>query len=216
MITSDDFIWLHFPKCAGTRIETIFQRYFTDDHQIHQDPVGLDLDPTIGWHDSIQKRIKKNPEFSLGNRVVICSFRRLPGWLISRYNFEVRRSPELPHKSSDLLVGNFLEQNGMKQHADAYIDRYLTPLLAEQRKIKYLRVEHFRTDFITIFKEFINVSRIPFEEFDQYENKTLNILPDELLMKISEEKEVIYSHCPKWRHIEQLAYPQALSGVIES
>lgn len=30
MIIGKEFVWLHFPKCAGTKIEKIFETYFSD------------------------------------------------------------------------------------------------------------------------------------------------------------------------------------------
>ena len=207
MIVSDDFIWLHFPKCAGTRIESIFRKYYSDDKRIRQDPVGLDVDPTIAWHDSIRKRMKKDTGFSVAGRTIICSFRRLPSWLISRYNFEVQRSPRLNHDPLRLFEGKFLKQNGTIQHADTIIDRYLTELIEEDQMIKYLRVENFREDFFNIFGQFVDISRIPEEEFSLLENKSGNLIGSEILRRLFLQVDTIYTNCPKWKAIEDVAYP---------
>lgn len=207
MIVSDDFIWLHFPKCAGTRIESIFRKYYSNDKRIHQDPVGLGVDPTIAWHDSIRKRMKKDAGFSVAGRMIICSFRRLPSWLISRYNFEVQRSPQLNHDPCSLFEGRFLEQNGKIQHADAMIDRYLTELIEEGQMIKYLRVEYIREDFLSIFGQFVDISIIPEEEFSFRENRSGNHIDSEILKRLYSEVDTIYANCPKWKAIEEVAYP---------
>ena len=118
MIYNDDFVWLHFPKCAGTKIEKIFERYFTDVPGLHQDVVNVEIDPTVSWHDNIEQRMERDSHFQLRGRAIVCCIRTLPSWLISRYNFEVDRSPELDHKPELLLEGKFLEQSGNLSHAD--------------------------------------------------------------------------------------------------
>src|SRR5215211_1142207 len=116
MIYADDFVWLHFPKCAGTKIERLFKTYYSSDKRIFQDTVDPKIDPQATWHDSVSDREKRNPHFTLGKRIIICSFRRLPSWLESRYSFEVQRSPELNHRPELLLEGKFLEHGGYQNH----------------------------------------------------------------------------------------------------
>ena len=103
MIYSNNFVWLHFPKCAGTKIENLFRTYYSHDKGIHQDIVETRIDPLATWHDTIESREKRDPGFILGDRTIICSFRRLPAWLESRYSYEVRRSPQLDHRPKLLL-----------------------------------------------------------------------------------------------------------------
>ena len=53
MIYNKEFIWLHFPKAAGTKVEQIFERYYSSDSSIHQDDIKqLRPDGTAPWHDS--------------------------------------------------------------------------------------------------------------------------------------------------------------------
>jgi hypothetical protein len=90
MIYSDDFVWLHYPKCAGTLVETLFKKYYSDQSEIVQDfisfnlfgisfnPFGTMRNPLGSWHDSVLQREARDTNFKLVNRVVICSFRRLP------------------------------------------------------------------------------------------------------------------------------------------
>src|SRR5690554_6555415 len=103
MIYNDDFVWLHFPKCAGTLVENIFDKYLNGLKNLHQDPVGLTLDPGVSWHDSLEDRAERSKEFSLGDRDIVIPVRKLPSWLVSRYCFEVQRSPSLPHDKQMLF-----------------------------------------------------------------------------------------------------------------
>jgi len=56
MIYNDDFVWLHFSKCAGTKIEHLFEKYFADMDGLHLDIVNEKTNPDISWHDSIAQR----------------------------------------------------------------------------------------------------------------------------------------------------------------
>ena len=137
MIYSDNFLWLHFPKCAGTKIEHLFSKYYSHDRGIYQDIVDPSLHPDASWHDSIADREARDQAFSLGERIVICSFRRLPTWLQSRYSFEHGRSPQLDHRPELLLEGKFLEPNGVVNHADLYAKKYLPEGILYSGKVRF-------------------------------------------------------------------------------
>ncbi len=205
MIYSDDFVWLHFPKNAGTKIEKIFKKYYIDETYIKQDDV-TPTDKTICWHDSIQERQVRDNNFEIeGKKVIIC-VRRLTDWLISRYNFEAKRSPHLQHDYHLLLEGAFLESSGYLNRADNYIHRYIPDELLVSGEIIYVRVENFKDDFLEAFSGFIDVSKIPDGEFDVKVNKSINTIPDSFLEVLKEKEKSIYHHCPKWKKIEELAY----------
>ena len=206
MIIGKEFVWLHFPKCAGTKIEKIFETYFSDRNDLHLDPVGLANDPTVGWHDSIEERERKDPNFKLGDRDVVVSVRRLPSWLVSRYCFEVNRSPDLMHDASSLLKGQFLEANGYLNHADYYMSKYIPKEILEGRKnnIIFLRTEFFEEDFKSIFSKYLNVSAIPDDVFSTRVNVSEDCLPSDFIRQL-------HSHdfsqiAPYWSKIESMAY----------
>jgi hypothetical protein len=207
MIYNDKFIWLHFPKCAGTKIENIFLKYYSDVLELTQDVVDPKNDVAASWHDSIATRSKKNPEFTLGDREIICPIRKLPSWLISRYNFECGRSPELNHKPELLLAGKFMEASGALNHADVYIQSYLPQSLLDTGRVSFLRVENFEEDFIEIFGKYVDVSLIPKEEYGQRENISKNYLPEEVVRNLLNSQDV-YANCPKWFSVEKLAYSE--------
>lgn len=205
MIYTDEFVWLHFPKCAGTKIEQLFKDYFSDHPGLTQDPVGVRLDPTIAWHDSVAEREARNPAFELGGRVVVCSIRRLPSWLVSRYSFEVKRNPDLPHSPERLLEGHFLEANGFENHADYYITKYLPDPLLDSGRVRFLRTENFEEDFKAIFGDYLDLSRIPDSEYAKSVNQSKKALPDEIRQRLLDGHS-IYDHCPRWKRVEEMAY----------
>lgn len=206
MIYNDDFVWLHFPKCAGTKIEHMFSEFFSGQPGLVQDVVSSEKDPSISWHDSIAGRESRDPSFELGNRTVVCSFRRLPGWLESRYNFEFLRNPKLQHHPEQILEGRFLEANGKTQHADNYVMKFLPQELLETGQVRFLRVEHFESDFRSIFGEFLDVSVIPDEVFRKKANVTKRCLPDQIREQLHSESRKVYTKCPLWSGVELLAY----------
>ncbi len=206
MIYNDQFIWLHFPKCAGTKIEYLFNKYFADQSDLHLDESDYSKNPTISWHDSIANRQQRDSNFNPGDRTIICSFRRLPGWLESRYKFEYHRSPGLDHDPNLLLKGLFLESDGNVSQADYYAFKYFPKELLKSGKLKFLRTEYFEEDFKAIFSEFLDISKIPQWEYQQKINDSEGNLPDEVKEIIMNQQNKIYKHCPYWRKVEKLAY----------
>jgi hypothetical protein len=88
MIIGPDFVWLHFPKCAGTFTENIIRRLDANSGKIAFDPI----DPAeIIWHQNVVERENITGE-KLRDKVIISNFRRLPFWIISRIQFEANRS----------------------------------------------------------------------------------------------------------------------------
>lgn len=206
MIYSDQFVWLHFPKCAGTKIENLFKKYYSADKRIHQDVVKPRIDPLATWHDSIATREKRDPNFIAGNRTVICSFRRLPSWLESRYSYEVRRSPQLDHHPEHLLEGKFLERGGRQNHADFYARKYVPESILRSDQLRFIRTENFETDFKQVFGEFIDVTLIPDWEFGKRVNESQTALPDEIRVKLFQNQQEVYEKCPYWKKVEIVAY----------
>jgi len=206
MIYSNDFVWLHFPKCAGTKIENLFKTYYSSKEAIFQDVVDPKIDPQATWHDTIAAREKRNPDFVLGSRIVICSFRRLPAWLESRYSFEARRSPQLNHRPELLLEGKFLEQSGFQNHADYYVKQYIPDPILKLDKIRFVRTEFFEADFKRIFGEFLDVTMIPDWEFNKRVNVSTSVVPAEIRKQLFQNQQKLYENCPYWKTVEAIAY----------
>lgn len=211
MIYNDKFLWLHVPKCAGTKVERIFKQYLSGDETVRQDLISHKLlnegsTKIFNWHDSILDRATASPGFRLDGRVVVSSFRRLPTWLISRYNYEVKRSPDLPHNPEFLLEGKFLERSGRLNHADAVINKYLPNPLLLYAKVRFLRVENFKDDFVGIFGDYMDLSGLDTNALEEKENESVtNFIPDQIRNEIL-HTDIAYKHCPKWRRMEKMAY----------
>jgi hypothetical protein len=206
MIYSKAFVWLHFPKCAGKKIEKLFEKYFTNHPDIYQDPVGIKKDPSVAWHDSIAQRKKRDQNFSLGKKDIICSIRKLPSWLESRFNFEYHRSPDLPHKPERLLEGYFLEARGYENHADYYMKKYLPESILNKRNVRFIRTEFFEADFKSIFGDYLDISIIPEYEYNRKVNTSQKALPDKVLKLLYSNQAALYKKCPYWNYVENKAY----------
>jgi len=206
MIYNNDFIWLHFPKCAGTKIEKLFTRYLAKQKGIHMDTIDIRVNPDVSWHDSIEDRINRDPTFLVGSRAIICPFRKLPKWLESRFNFEVMRNPALSHNPAFLLEGKFLESNGYKNHADYYVRKYLPETILGSEKIRFLRTEFFEADFKEIFSDYLDISSIPDHEYKKTENASKSFLPAKIKQQLSDNITELYNQCPYWKHVEEIAY----------
>jgi hypothetical protein len=205
MIYNDEFVWLHFPKCAGSTIESLFRKYLSGVPGLFQDVVDPHGDAAAVWHDAVADREARDPAFVLGGRTVICSIRRLPAWLVSRYNFECERSPQLTHGPELLLEGCFLERRGKRNHADNLIHKFLPPQLLDTGRVKFLRVEFFEHDFRRLFGTYLDLSVIPGEEYASRTNASPNHLPAEMVRRLFASPEV-YAKCPAWWAVEELAY----------
>lgn len=205
MIYSDEFVWIHFPKVAGTKIEEIFRDYFKDDVNIKQDSVGENrADGSHPWHDSIDERINYEPNFDYKEKRIIVCIRKLPGWLRSRFNFEVDRNPNLEHNIDRLREGRFLESNGYLNHADYYIKKYLPEHVMNHPKLTFIRMEEFEEDFKSAFKDFIDLSIIPDETFRQRSNASNSHIDKSWFN--DERTCEMYKKSPLWSAVEKIVY----------
>lgn len=206
MIYNADFVWLHFPKCAGTTIEKLFANYFSDLPDIVQDPVTNKPDSAINWHDSVKQREEKDPDFRLEDQKVICCFRRLPDWLESRYLFEAARSPQLDHDPRTLARARFLEHNGYLNNADYYARTYLPEELVTRGQVEIIRLEHFRKDFRKVFGRYLDVSRIPDAALSTRHNPSRKSDSNPARAVIKTHRDAIYPHAPYWARLESRFY----------
>jgi len=211
MIYTDKFVWIHLPKCAGSKTEQLFKKYFSDEDGIFQDIVNPDIDPAITWHDTIAEREARDPEFRLGSRIVICQFRRLPAWLESKFNFEVARNPKIAPSPELLLEGKFPESSGHMNHVDVYVNKWLPPSILNSQSLRFIRTENFELDFKSVFSDFIDISRIPNWEYEQLVNTSTSLLPDEVKTLLYNNTKRLYDNCPRWRLVEEIVYGNFLS-----
>jgi hypothetical protein len=167
---------------------------------------SVDRDPSVFLHESVADQEGRSFLFQLGERTIICSFRRLPSWLKSRYSFEYQRSPHLPHIPERLLEDRCLETDGTLSHAEYYVHKYLPDDILTSNPVRFLRTEYFETDFKTIFGEFLNIFHISDSKFSRKVNVSQKYLPRIIKKKLYKSPEQIYSHCPSWQKIKALTY----------
>ena len=142
MIYNNQFIWLHLSRCAGSKTEILFSEYFSDVENLHLDSTVSKIDTDAFWHDSVLERELRDPLFQLGTREIICNFRRLKPWLISRYNFMARFRPDFDLKPELLLEGRYVINERILSYADLELSRYIPLMLAISDRLTVIRVEH--------------------------------------------------------------------------
>lgn len=205
MIIHPKFIYIHFPKTAGTAIDRLFKKYFSDVPDLVVDSSDS---PDCRWHDTIAQRSEREPGFHTAGRTVVSGFRRLPAWLESRFSFERSRSPHLEHPLELLPQAKFMEADGSTGHADIYGRNWLAPEILVLQKVQLIRVEHFSGDFRRIFGQWLDVERIPEEEL----KLNINVSPEssDVAEVIKNNLDAIYRECPHWSAIERFAFwPEA-------
>lgn len=205
MIIGRDFVWLHFPKCAGSELEGVV-RSLTG--KLHLD---LQLDQINGadahWHDTIRKREQRDSSFRLANRAVLCNIRRLPYWILSRVHFEKLRSPELIVTREMLLDGRFVEVTGHVNSADRSLSLYNSPEVTE-----WLRTETLEDDFKLVFGRYLDLSHIDVHSAFCFRNKSKLLYIQDLAFWFSKgELARLYESCPKWADIERRVYGDILT-----
>jgi hypothetical protein len=193
---------MHFPKCAGSFTEKLLKRYFLEDPHISFDKI----DPSnVIWHQNVAKR-EKTSNVDLSGKSVICNFRRLPYWIISRINFEASRSGVIVPREM-YIEGRFFEMNGKESYADKYLARY-----TERKVDHWIRVEYLQEDFFHAFSNYLDVRTIInpscFKE-------TVNVsMGESSLGRWFNNKEItlLYASNPKWTELENELYGNLLNG----
>ncbi|HKY07205.1 MAG TPA: hypothetical protein VJQ55_03145 [Candidatus Binatia bacterium] len=73
-------------------------------------------------------------------------------------------------------------------------------------KLRFLRTEFFESDFKAILGKFLDISRIPDQEFKKKVNVSKRVLPEGLKQRLYGEPNKVYESCPYWRSLEEIAY----------
>jgi hypothetical protein len=202
MIIGPDFVWLHFPKCAGTFTEHLIRKYFQDDSTLQFDAI----DPlNVIWHQSIRQR-EKTAGINLQGRDIISNFRRLPSWIISRIRYEERRTGKKVPR--DLLVqGRFFDINGTEASADKTLLKF-----SERGVDKWIRVENLRNDFVDVFSEYLDLpSKMTESDFNVLMNTSGDSINVDLFFTAI-EMELLYKSNPVWAAREEMLYGELLQG----
>lgn len=174
----------------------ILFKYFSKNPEILFDKI----DPAhMIWHENVPER-EKRTGLNLQDKMVICNFRRLPSWIISRIQFEEKRSSQKTAREH-YITGRFHEESGFLNCADYYVKKYTASPVRN-----WIRTEFIQEDFEDAFSPFLDLSRINLSgEFQRKSNVTSY---ERNLRKWfnREDLELLYSSCPLWRDLELRLY----------
>jgi hypothetical protein len=201
MIVGEDFVWMHFPKCAGHTIDRALQvlRGRRD--------VAFDV-AEAGWHDSIQDRADRRGGFDPAGKTIICGFRRLPHWLLSRVHYDASRPPYRMVSRQMLCQGQFYEEDGVVQSAEAYVKHY-----RPSRVDRWVRTEHLDEDFQRHFGDILDsqLARAAVRRLAKVFNGTrINYVRSLDFYFTSEELDGLYAANPTWAALEARLYGDVL------
>ncbi len=202
MIVGKDFIWLHFPKCAGTETEQILRRNFGHDSSIAFDKIDR---WNVIWHHSIPFRKANDRAFDVRGRAVICNIRRLPSWLLSRVHDEKARSPQFVVTREMFTQGKFFRVDGHVMSADDFMKRYTAYPVTH-----WIRTENFPEDFTAVFSRYLDLSGINLAT----EARRTNVNPMNYIREIEfwftrDELAMLYRANPVWADMERQVYGSA-------
>lgn len=197
MIVGKDFIWLHFPKCAGTSMEKAL-------HALAPDARFDPIDPkNVIWHETIPQRMARDKRFEVGGRRIISGFRRLPHWVLSRVYFEAFRPPHHTVTREMLVRGQVFERSGDIRSADSYFTRFNTPPVTH-----WIRVENVEEDMASALRIDVNRVRAALPH--------VNAARDPIIKSLAfwfrpEELRALYAANPAWAEKETELYGSLLS-----
>lgn len=207
MIVSEDWIWLHMPKCGGTTVEAVL-------HSQYDTAPGMMFDETgpgrlYSVHDSIANRQAQCPEFDPAGRPVYAVIRRLPHWILSRVHFQLERSatgsPQVTR--AQLCVGKYrqLPRRGgpaRLRSADQTVAKYVDEVT------EWMTLEALSADMLRVFG--IDMSAM------KKEKTTKNVSPVGYVRDLNfwfrpKEIERLYEANPVWAALEERVYGNLLT-----
>ena len=204
MIVGKRFVWLHFPKCAGHAVEQAIRGVLGKDQH-----AAFDSPESAGWHDSLDDRGRRGEAPAVASREVICGFRRLPHWILSRIHYEASRPPYLSATRGMLLQGEFFQRNGQIGRADDFARHYDASGVD-----RWIRTEHLAADFLAAFEDLVGpgLARVAARRLGRIVNGTrLNYIRDLEYHFTPEDLEGLYAANPAWAERELALYGDLLT-----
>lgn len=200
MIVGPDFIWLHFPKCAGTALQSALRQVYRGRTDVVFDPIDQ---RNVIWHHSIQQRKRHDSTFDPGDRKILCGFRRLPYWLLSRVHFEAQRPPHRIVTRAMLVRGQFYEQRGVLNKADSYVKKYNNPKVDA-----WIRTEHLVDDLSRV----LEIDRQRLNGTMKQENAgEMDYIRDLAFWFTPEDLVGLYAANPEWATVEEVLYGELVT-----
>lgn len=205
MIIGPDFVWMHFPKCAGSSFTEAMENALSHRDDVHIDPKDQS---NVIWHHTVEKRRAYDSTFSPEGKRIICGIRRLPTWLLSKTHFEAQRPPDYHITPRELLMqGRFIENDGRVGWADGYMRGFTAwPVDA------WIRIENFASDAIKAFSGTSIEAEIRAADFTAKSNVSrIRYLADTRFYFTPEELRALYAKCPVWTKMERAAYSDTIA-----
>lgn len=204
MIIGESFIWLHFPKCAGTTTTSALLQNFRTDTSIAFDDTSQG-EPI--WHDTIEER-ERRTGVSLSDKTVLANIRRLPAYVVSKIHYTESLNPDIRHNRKHLLTGQFMEADGYENSADNLLRHY------DAKKIRHwIRSECLKDDFIAVFSEYLDLADKDLSALT--ERKNANDYSRDLGKWYSRrEMARLYRKNPQWAKLERRVYGNLLHEEI--
>lgn len=201
MIVGDKFVWLHFPKCAGTEVSQVLAGLRTTNPQLR-----LDDPRRVNVHDGLAHRMASQPDLPLRGKDVITCFRRLPYWMLSRIHFGYSRNAKYVPTRDQVLKGHVYEQEGHLSQADEYARKYA----GEARFI--LRTEHVYDDFCAAFDRYLRFDPDAVKAaFTGRNPSPTRYIPDLSFWFTQDDLDRLYASAPYWARLEKHLYGDLLS-----
>lgn len=204
MIIGESFIWLHFPKCAGTTTTSVLLQNFDTDPSIAFDITGRG-EPV--WHETVAER-EARIGASLSDKDVVANIRRLPAYVVSKIHYTESLNPDIRHTREHLLTGQFLEADGFENSADNLLQHY------DANSINHwIRTEHLKEDFISVFSRYLDLAGKDLSALSRQINS--NDYNRDLRKWYSRrELAALYSANPEWAELERRVYGSLLHEEV--
>lgn len=200
MIIGDSFVWLHFPKCAGTTTTAALLKNFVGDPSVQFDATGQG-EPI--WHDTVAERERRSG-VSLSDKDVLANIRRLPAYVVSKIHYTESLNPDIRHSREHLLTGEFMEVDGSKYSPDYLLRHYEAHIVSN-----WIRTEHLKEDVVSVFGRYLDLTDKDFSILSEKINSTDY---SRGLAKWYSRREMarLYRKNPVWAKIERRVYGSLL------
>ncbi|MFK7974599.1 MAG: hypothetical protein AB8C02_00595 [Halioglobus sp.] len=200
MVIGKSFIWLHFPKCAGTTTTHALTEYFEADPSIAFDDLSQEK-PL--WHETVAER-ERRLGISLADKKVLANIRRLPTYIVSKIHYTEKRNPAIRHNRQHLLNGQFMESEGFENSADNLLKHY------DAKNIdRWIRTEYLKEDFVSAFSPYLDLTGKDLSVLEDQRNA--NIYSRDLAKWYSRrEMARLYRKNPLWAKLERKVYGNLL------
>lgn len=199
MIIGPNFVWLHFPKCAGSAVEAALRRIFAGRDDVHFDDIDLN---NVIWHQNLAQRRQCDPSFNPSGKLIIACFRRLPEWVVSRVHFEAQRPPHYVASRTMVVRGESYSQNGSIARADDQLGLFFKDV---QLWIPVEKIVEGLADTLNIDATHLN-RQLRLENKGKFDH-----IRQIGFWYTQEELKKLYDANPLWRNLERRTYGDLLT-----